>query len=106
MPPLAGGSSGGFTPCLSFSPAGLRRWLSSAAPATRVCVVGSGPAGFYTAQHILKVPRWDLPAGEGRDLPAEGTSALPASQQVLGWICGLLALLQPGRCCWGAAWGC
>ncbi|XP_059720269.1 NADPH:adrenodoxin oxidoreductase, mitochondrial isoform X2 [Haemorhous mexicanus] len=33
---------------------GLRRWLSSAAPAPRVCVVGSGPAGFYTAQHILK----------------------------------------------------
>uniref|UniRef100_A0A8D2N2Z7 NADPH:adrenodoxin oxidoreductase, mitochondrial n=1 Tax=Zonotrichia albicollis TaxID=44394 RepID=A0A8D2N2Z7_ZONAL len=50
----SGASSGGFTPCLSFSPAGLRRWLCSAAPAPRVCVVGSGPAGFYTAQHILK----------------------------------------------------
>ncbi|XP_066421821.1 NADPH:adrenodoxin oxidoreductase, mitochondrial isoform X2 [Molothrus aeneus] len=36
------------------APLGLRRWLSSAAPAPRVCVVGSGPAGFYTAQHILK----------------------------------------------------
>ncbi|XP_054026956.1 NADPH:adrenodoxin oxidoreductase, mitochondrial [Dryobates pubescens] len=35
-------------------PGGLKRWLSSAAPAPRVCVVGSGPAGFYTAQHILK----------------------------------------------------
>uniref|UniRef100_A0A8C5TTS1 NADPH:adrenodoxin oxidoreductase, mitochondrial n=1 Tax=Malurus cyaneus samueli TaxID=2593467 RepID=A0A8C5TTS1_9PASS len=35
-------------------PSCLRRWLSSAAPAPRVCVVGSGPAGFYTAQHILK----------------------------------------------------
>ncbi|KAL2297716.1 hypothetical protein Nmel_016278 [Mimus melanotis] len=35
-------------------PLGLRRWLSSPAPAPRVCVVGSGPAGFYTAQHILK----------------------------------------------------
>ncbi|XP_068007683.1 NADPH:adrenodoxin oxidoreductase, mitochondrial isoform X3 [Melanerpes formicivorus] len=34
---------------------GLKRWLSSAAPAPRVCVVGSGPAGFYTAQHILKL---------------------------------------------------
>ncbi|XP_042720938.1 NADPH:adrenodoxin oxidoreductase, mitochondrial [Lagopus leucura] len=34
--------------------AGLRRWLSSRAPAPRICVVGSGPAGFYTAQHILK----------------------------------------------------
>ncbi|XP_031454507.1 LOW QUALITY PROTEIN: NADPH:adrenodoxin oxidoreductase, mitochondrial [Phasianus colchicus] len=33
---------------------GLRRWLSSRAPAPRICVVGSGPAGFYTAQHILK----------------------------------------------------
>ncbi|NXC21604.1 ADRO protein, partial [Corythaeola cristata] len=28
----------------------------------RLCVVGSGPAGFYTAQHILKVPEWDLAA--------------------------------------------
>ncbi|XP_052543966.1 NADPH:adrenodoxin oxidoreductase, mitochondrial isoform X5 [Tympanuchus pallidicinctus] len=35
-------------------PAGLRRWLSSRTPAPRICVVGSGPAGFYTAQHILK----------------------------------------------------
>ncbi|XP_040505840.2 NADPH:adrenodoxin oxidoreductase, mitochondrial isoform X10 [Gallus gallus] len=35
-------------------PGGLRRWLSSRAPAPRICVVGSGPAGFYTAQHILK----------------------------------------------------
>ncbi|XP_025902636.1 NADPH:adrenodoxin oxidoreductase, mitochondrial [Nothoprocta perdicaria] len=30
--------------------AGLRRWLS----APRLCVVGGGPAGFYTAQHLLK----------------------------------------------------
>ncbi|KAM4761583.1 NADPH:adrenodoxin oxidoreductase, mitochondrial isoform 3-T3 [Cyanocitta cristata] len=36
------------------APLGLRRWLSSPAAAPRVCVVGSGPAGFYTAQHILK----------------------------------------------------
>uniref|UniRef100_A0A8B9SVZ7 Ferredoxin reductase n=1 Tax=Anas platyrhynchos TaxID=8839 RepID=A0A8B9SVZ7_ANAPL len=34
--------------------AGARRWLSSRSPAPRVCVVGSGPAGFYTAQHLLK----------------------------------------------------
>uniref|UniRef100_A0A8C5NKV5 NADPH:adrenodoxin oxidoreductase, mitochondrial n=1 Tax=Junco hyemalis TaxID=40217 RepID=A0A8C5NKV5_JUNHY len=41
-------------PCSPHNGAGLRRWLCSAAPAPRVCVVGSGPAGFYTAQHILK----------------------------------------------------
>ncbi|XP_067164425.1 NADPH:adrenodoxin oxidoreductase, mitochondrial isoform X1 [Apteryx mantelli] len=35
-------------------PGGFKRWLSSQARAPRVCVVGSGPAGFYTAQHILK----------------------------------------------------
>ncbi|XP_025954901.2 NADPH:adrenodoxin oxidoreductase, mitochondrial isoform X1 [Dromaius novaehollandiae] len=35
-------------------PGGLKRWLSSQGLAPRVCVVGSGPAGFYTAQHILK----------------------------------------------------
>lgn len=67
-------------PCLSFSSAGLRRWLSSPAPAPRVCVVGSGPAGFYTAQHILKVRGGDLAAGEVRDLPIKGgISALPGS---------------------------
>ncbi|KAF2980481.1 hypothetical protein EK904_006055 [Melospiza melodia maxima] len=41
--------------CLTIESGGLRRWLCSAAPAPRVCVVGSGPAGFYTAQHILKL---------------------------------------------------
>jgi len=53
-------------------PAGLQRWLSSAGPAPRLCVVGSGPAGFYTAQHLLKVPG---PGRGGRThggLPAEG----------------------------------
>lgn len=45
----------GITRSVPSSPAGLRRWLSSRAPAPRICVVGSGPAGFYTAQHILKV---------------------------------------------------
>ncbi|XP_025946324.1 NADPH:adrenodoxin oxidoreductase, mitochondrial isoform X3 [Apteryx rowi] len=39
---------------LSFACPGFKRWLSSQARAPRVCVVGSGPAGFYTAQHILK----------------------------------------------------
>lgn len=54
------------TSSLSFPPPGFRRWLCSAAAAPRVCVVGSGPAGFYTAQHILKVPGWGLAVGEGR----------------------------------------
>lgn len=72
-------------------PAGLRRWLSSPAPVPRICVVGSGPAGFYTAQHILKVPGWDL--------------AVSGAQQLRGWLSGLLAPLQPGLCFWGAAWG-
>ncbi|XP_033630929.1 NADPH:adrenodoxin oxidoreductase, mitochondrial-like [Asterias rubens] len=31
-----------------------RRFLCSGQPAPRVCVVGSGPAGFYTAQGLLK----------------------------------------------------
>ncbi|XP_078692035.1 NADPH:adrenodoxin oxidoreductase, mitochondrial-like [Branchiostoma floridae x Branchiostoma belcheri] len=34
---------------------GHRRWYCQAAtPGPHVCIVGSGPAGFYTAQHILK----------------------------------------------------
>ncbi|KAM9296672.1 NADPH:adrenodoxin oxidoreductase, mitochondrial [Gastrophryne carolinensis] len=33
---------------------GCRRTLTSAAHPLQVCVVGSGPAGFYTAQHLLK----------------------------------------------------
>lgn len=53
---------------LSLLPAELRRWLSSRAPAPRICVVGSGPAGFYTAQHILKV------AGPGLG-PTEGSGS-------------------------------
>ncbi|KAM6050557.1 NADPH:adrenodoxin oxidoreductase, mitochondrial isoform 2-T2 [Chlamydotis macqueenii] len=35
-------------------PRGFTRWLSSSGPAPRLCVVGGGPAGFYTAQHVLK----------------------------------------------------
>ncbi|XP_073168255.1 NADPH:adrenodoxin oxidoreductase, mitochondrial isoform X3 [Lepidochelys kempii] len=33
---------------------GFSRLLSTAALAPQICVVGSGPAGFYTAQHLLK----------------------------------------------------
>ncbi|XP_062930275.1 NADPH:adrenodoxin oxidoreductase, mitochondrial isoform X2 [Mobula hypostoma] len=34
--------------------AGIRRLSSIADPEIKVCVIGSGPAGFYTAQHLLK----------------------------------------------------
>ncbi|XP_066442426.1 NADPH:adrenodoxin oxidoreductase, mitochondrial isoform X2 [Eleutherodactylus coqui] len=33
---------------------GAGRSLSSKSPTPQICVVGSGPAGFYTAQHLLK----------------------------------------------------
>ncbi|XP_032900395.1 NADPH:adrenodoxin oxidoreductase, mitochondrial isoform X2 [Amblyraja radiata] len=33
---------------------GTRRISSSVDPEVKVCVIGSGPAGFYTAQHLLK----------------------------------------------------
>uniref|UniRef100_A0A452GSA7 NADPH:adrenodoxin oxidoreductase, mitochondrial n=1 Tax=Gopherus agassizii TaxID=38772 RepID=A0A452GSA7_9SAUR len=33
---------------------GFSRLLSTAALVPQICVVGSGPAGFYTAQHLLK----------------------------------------------------
>ncbi|KAG8446329.1 hypothetical protein GDO86_013965 [Hymenochirus boettgeri] len=33
---------------------GIQRLLSSVSQGPRICIVGSGPAGFYTAQHILK----------------------------------------------------
>lgn len=29
--------------------------LSTKLGAPKVCIVGAGPAGFYTAQHLLKV---------------------------------------------------
>uniref|UniRef100_A0A8D2LBN6 NADPH:adrenodoxin oxidoreductase, mitochondrial n=1 Tax=Varanus komodoensis TaxID=61221 RepID=A0A8D2LBN6_VARKO len=35
-------------------PAGIERLLSTAESVPRICVVGSGPAGFYTAQYLLK----------------------------------------------------
>lgn len=105
-PGLGVSTACGLTTSLPSAPAGFKRWLSSPVPAPRVCVVGSGPAGFYTAQHILKVPGWDLAAGEGRDLPAEGgTSLLPGSKGVGERFCGLPAPFQPALWCWGAAWG-
>ena len=39
---------------LRFGYSYIARFCSSQAP-PRVGIVGSGPAGFYTAQHILKV---------------------------------------------------
>ncbi|KAJ1129979.1 hypothetical protein NDU88_008338 [Pleurodeles waltl] len=33
---------------------GLRRTLCTTLDSPKVCIVGSGPAGFYTAQHLLK----------------------------------------------------
>uniref|UniRef100_A0A7N4NIY9 NADPH:adrenodoxin oxidoreductase, mitochondrial n=1 Tax=Sarcophilus harrisii TaxID=9305 RepID=A0A7N4NIY9_SARHA len=35
-------------------PLGFRQLLSTLELAPHICVVGSGPAGFYTAQHLLK----------------------------------------------------
>ncbi|KAE8576836.1 hypothetical protein XENTR_v10004337 [Xenopus tropicalis] len=35
-------------------PAGVQRSFSSVSPTPHICIVGSGPAGFYTAQHILR----------------------------------------------------
>eukprot|EP00884_Botryococcus_braunii_P002903 jgi/Botrbrau1/12613/Bobra.0169s0140.1 len=37
---------------LNLSP--YRRWFATVSPALRFCVVGSGPAGFYTASQLLK----------------------------------------------------
>ena len=34
---------------------GFYRENSSSSQFSRVCVIGSGPAGFYTAQQLLKV---------------------------------------------------
>lgn len=31
------------------------RLYSSSSNCKKICIVGSGPAGFYTAQHILRV---------------------------------------------------
>ncbi|CAH1273967.1 FDXR [Branchiostoma lanceolatum] len=36
------------------TPGQLRWFCQTSTPGPHVCIVGSGPAGFYTAQHILK----------------------------------------------------
>lgn len=90
-------------PLCPLAAAGFRRWLSSAAPAPRVCVVGSGPAGFYTAQHILKVPAGAGRGGEGRDPPLK--EAFPALRDWGRASAG--SQPRSGRGCapWGAARG-
>ncbi|NXO88913.1 ADRO protein, partial [Certhia brachydactyla] len=72
----------------------------------RVCVVGSGPAGFYTAQHILKVPGGDLRlrGRAGTCPPREASLRCMALSRVCGglegsWPCssvvgGLLGAAQ------------
>lgn len=44
----------GLFPLLCLAP-GFRHHLSTQEKTPQICVVGSGPAGFYTAQHLLKV---------------------------------------------------
>lgn len=34
---------------------GLTRNFSGKARVPKVCIIGSGPAGFYVAQHLIKV---------------------------------------------------
>lgn len=36
-------------------PSGFLQQFSTQEQPPQICVVGSGPAGFYTAQHLLKV---------------------------------------------------
>lgn len=68
-------------------------WWAAAPPAsTRLSTSSRYRDGVW--------PRGGLaPAHEG------AVPALPGSQRVLGWFSGLLVLFQPGRWCWGAAWG-
>lgn len=41
--------------CVAFLYPGTKKLLSTADVIPQICIVGSGPAGFYTAQHLLKV---------------------------------------------------
>ncbi|XP_066292188.1 NADPH:adrenodoxin oxidoreductase, mitochondrial-like [Branchiostoma lanceolatum] len=40
--------------CQTSTPSQRRWFCQTSTPGPHVCIVGSGPAGFYTAQHILK----------------------------------------------------
>jgi len=44
-----------FVSSLIHSRQSLARLFGSAGPVPHIAVVGSGPAGFYTAQQLLKV---------------------------------------------------
>ncbi|MGH0147208.1 UNVERIFIED_CONTAM: hypothetical protein FKN15_052790 [Acipenser sinensis] len=67
---------------------GVQRLGSTAAPQPQVCIVGGGPAGFYTAQHLLRRPLWPIgrlwfSSGAARSVLSSGTIGLVA----LLWIC-------------------
>lgn len=56
LPEAAVGLGGADLPSIrSLSPPGFRQQFSTQEQGPQICVVGSGPAGFYTTQHLLKV---------------------------------------------------
>ncbi|KAB1265486.1 NADPH:adrenodoxin oxidoreductase; mitochondrial [Camelus dromedarius] len=59
----------GSTPSRSRTPLGFCQQFSTQEQTPQICVVGSGPAGFYTAQHLLKGPSLTLSPTSCRPLP-------------------------------------
>ncbi|XP_021941049.1 NADPH:adrenodoxin oxidoreductase, mitochondrial isoform X2 [Zootermopsis nevadensis] len=64
-----------------------KRFSSSAASTPKICIVGSGPASFYAAQHLIKA----YGADEDQELGVNGEklSNVLSARRFVGWYNGL-----------------
>lgn len=79
---------------------GLCQQFSTQEINPQICVVGSGPAGFYTAQHVLKVSCSFQPLSEPPNLLSLSTGPWTHSSSLLaqeGQGLGLLMVTLVGR---------
>ncbi|XP_017740300.1 PREDICTED: NADPH:adrenodoxin oxidoreductase, mitochondrial isoform X2 [Rhinopithecus bieti] len=82
----------------------FRHHLSTQEKTLQICVVGSGPAGFYTAQHLLKHPQAHVDIYEKQPVPfgLVRFGVAPDHPEVKNVINTFTQTAHSGRC---AFWG-